>query len=210
MLGEWIQNILVYVVITTVLRGLISNKGFLEIFRFVSGLILILLFASPALSLLSLDGGWYERLEENIFQIDKEQMEEELRVAEGSFAKILQRECEEQMEGQLREMTEETGQSLEEVKVSLEKEEDGSWSVSQVSMILSEPVQEVMAPSGETSRQVADIQQIRIDQIPEEKNREEKRQVWEDGETRSLKKRICQKFNLSQEEVDVWKINGEN
>lgn len=215
MLGEWIQNILVYVVITTVLRGLVSNKSFLEIFRFVSGLILILLFASPAFALLSLDGDWYDRLEENIFQVDKKQVEEELRVAEGSFARVLQRECEEQMEEQLREMTEESGQHLEEIEVSLEKEEDGDWSVSRISMTISEPIQEVMSRTGEGSRQSQDISRIIIEKIPEESNnekdeQEQEKQVWEDGETRNLKKKICQKFNLSQEVVDVWKINGEN
>ena len=109
MVQEMIQNILVYVMMTAVLKGLVSNDGFLEIFRFVSGLILILLFVGPVISLFSAEDNWYRRLEENIFEVDYSQVEQEMTVAQGRFEEILHEECREQIEQQIKELIQKEG-----------------------------------------------------------------------------------------------------
>ena len=53
MFGQMIQNILVYVIMINVLQGLVTSQGFREIFRFVGGMILIVLCVSPILSRIS-------------------------------------------------------------------------------------------------------------------------------------------------------------
>lgn len=209
MVREIIQNLLVYVVMVTVLRGLISDKGFLEIFRFVSGLILILLFISPVLSVFSLDTVWYQKLQENIFKIDKMQLEQEMRVADGSFEKVLLKECEKQVEQQLREIVQENGQVSQEVDVALKKGKDGEWSIEQIQMTIGEKAQETMARrDGET--QIEQVQKIVIDSEQEQSVGEGGQDFLEDNDTRKVKKKICKKYQLSEEVVDVWKINGEN
>lgn len=218
MVQEMVQNVLVYVVMTTILRGLVSDKGFLEIFRFVSGLILILLFISPILSVLSLDAGWFQKLEKNIFQVDKRQLEQEMRVADGSFKKVLRRECEQKLKKQMRKMARENGQLSQEVEVSLEEGENGTWSIGRIHMTVGQGSQEAMSHSDGNARQDGDAAQGRkISEIKKivvgpgrgETIQEQKGAFCEDRDTRLLKKKICQKYQLSQEVVDVWKINGE-
>lgn len=216
MIQEIVQNVLVYVVMTTILRGLISDKGFLEVFRFVSGLILILLFISPVLSVFSLDAEWYRKLEENIFQVDKKQVEQQMRVADGSFEKVLLQECEKQVEQQIRDFSEENGQISQEVDVSLNVKEDGTWSVGQIQMTIGQEVQETLSRGKDQSDQdgkqenIEKIQKIVIDTGQNQTTEREGQNFQEDGETRRLKKKICKKYQLSEKVVDVWKINGEN
>lgn len=215
MVREIVQNILVYVVMTTVLKGLISNKGFLEIFRFVSGMILLLLFLSPIVSALSIDTGWYEKLEENILQVDRKQIEQELAVADGSFEDVLLRECEIQVRQQLREMAEDAGQKPEQIQVSMKKSEDGEVFVERIQLKVNEETQQVMAQMEDTEeesqRNVEPIENIQIDsETGRQREQEDKESVSEDEDTRMLKKKICKKFALSKGAVDVWKTNGRN
>ena len=56
---EFIQNILIYVVIITVLRGIITNDIYKQYFKFVSGLVMILLMMLPVLNFIYDDGERY-------------------------------------------------------------------------------------------------------------------------------------------------------
>lgn len=44
---EWIRQIIIYVILVTVLRGLIMKPQYEQYFRFFSGIVLILLVVSP-------------------------------------------------------------------------------------------------------------------------------------------------------------------
>lgn len=219
MVQEIVQNVLVYVVMTTILRGLVSDKGFLEIFRFVSGLILILLFISPVLSVLSWDAGWFRKLEKNIFQVDKRQLEQEMRVADGSFEKILRKECEQKLKKQIRKIVRENGQYSGEVDVSLVEGKNGTWSIGHIRMTVGQGAQEAMSHSGQEAGQdskgardgekIPKVGKIVVGSGNHGKMQEEQDGLCEDTQTRLLKKKICKKYRLSQEVVDVWKINGE-
>lgn len=199
MIREIVQNLLVYVVMITILKGLVSEKGFLEIFRFVSGMILILLFVSPVLSVLSLDAGWYEKLEKNIFQIDQSQMEQEMRVADGSFEKILQKECESQLEQQIQDLAKEEGQKVRQVEVSMNKEE-GNWEIDGVCMELT--AEENSQKTAESEKQISPVDKIVVDSNYE---KQKKTEGQEDEDTLRLKKKICKKYQLSGKKVNVWK-----
>lgn len=206
MIQEMIQNILVYVVIAAVLKGLVSHEGFQEIFRFVSGLILILLFASPLVSLFSSGSRWYEQLEENMFQMDKKQMMQELQMADGSFEDILVSECETEIRKQLVKLAEDAGQTPESVEVQIEYQGELP-EVTGVEMVLGDGERENPAQEGEEARQASAggvVQEIVIGGKIE--SGEGRRRT--DGQTRAVKKKICREFDLSKEVVEVWKISG--
>ena len=95
MVGQMIQNILVYVVMINVLEGLVSSESFREIFRFVGGLILIVLCVSPVLSKISDTDKVGQFLQERLFQEDMDQLNIETKLAEGSFEKIMLKQCKE-------------------------------------------------------------------------------------------------------------------
>lgn len=215
MIREIVQNILVYVVMTTILKGLVSNKGFLEIFRFVSGMILLLLFLSPVVSALSIDTGWYEKLEENILQVDRKQIEQELAVAEGSFEEVLLRECESQVRQQLRDLAEDAGQKPQQIQVSMKKSEEGEVFVERIQLKVKEETQQAMAKmekeEDESQSYVESVENIKIDSgTGSQREQEDRGSVREDEDTRMLKKKICKKFSLSKGAVDVWKTNGKS
>ena len=52
---EWIRQIIIYVILVTVLRGLIMKPQYEQYFRFFSGIVLILLVVSPVLRVLHQD-----------------------------------------------------------------------------------------------------------------------------------------------------------
>ena len=55
---EWIRQIIIYVILVTVLRGLIMKPQYEQYFRFFSGIVLILLVVSPVLRVIHQDTAW--------------------------------------------------------------------------------------------------------------------------------------------------------
>lgn len=204
MIQEVVQNILVYVIVMAVLKGLVSHPGFLEIFRFVSGLILVLLFAIPILSVLSEGNRWYERLEENIFHVDRQQLQQELQVADGSFEDILVEECEEEMERQLAEIASEERQEVERVHVKIEYS-GGEAEVKSVEMIIGDGAKQASAQAVD---EVTPVEQIVIGGGAEREDRKKVRRS--DSQTRAIQKKICQRYGLPKEVVAVWKKSGKD
>ncbi len=193
MIQEVIKNILVYVMITAVLKGLVSNKGFLEIFRFVSGLILILLFTGPLISWFSSGDNWYLRLEENMFQTDYSQVEQQMTVAQGRFEEILQEECQGKVKQQIKRIIRTEGLQHEEIKTEIIRNKE-QLIISKIKVIVREK---------ESKKEVVD--KIRI-----EVGKEEKVSLKSDKQTKLLRESICEKFQLEREKVKVWKVSGEN
>lgn len=193
MVQEMIQNILVYVMMTTILKGLVSNKGFLEIFRFVSGLILILLFAGPVFSVFSKADNWYHRLEENILDVDYNQMEQEMAVAQGRFEEILQEELHKQLKQQIKDLIKEEGLLAERIEVDTIQKEGETR------------IKEIQVEVTKKSKKEELVEEVEIDL---ENEQMESRKV--DKETKLLQEKICEKFELKEGAVKVWKINGGN
>lgn len=193
MVQEMIQNILVYVMMTTILKGLVSNKGFLEIFRFVSGLILILLFAGPVFSVFSKADNWYHRLEENILDVDYNQMEQEMAVAQGRFEEILQEELHKQLKQQIKDLIKEEGLLAERIEVDTIQKEGETR------------IKEIQVEVTKKSKKEELVEEVEIDL---ENEQMESRKV--DKETKLLQEKICEKFELKEGAVKVWKKNGGN
>mgnify|MGYP000503686006 CR=1 FL=1 len=66
---EWIRQIIIYVILVTVLRGLIMKPQYEQYFRFFSGIVLILLVVSPVLRVLHQDTAWHDTVEQYLFQM---------------------------------------------------------------------------------------------------------------------------------------------
>lgn len=215
MLQQVIQNILVYVVMVTVLKGLIGNKKFLEIFRFAGGMILIMLCLSPILSVFSSDDSWYQGLEENIMAGDREQIEQEVNLAEGRFEEILMQECEKEIEVQFRQLVRDEGEEPGSVNVEMKRDEENGFVVKRVSVSI---IKEAKAAVSQEET-VVPIEQIVIDTGIDENGAEKDggRQgnlddvkERQDAKTRQIKKKICDEYELSGKAVIVWRENGAN
>lgn len=205
MVGQMIQNILVYVVMINVLEGLVSSESFREIFRFVGGIILIVLCVSPVLSQISDTDKVGQFLQERLFQGDMDQLNIETKLAEGSFEKIMLKQCKEELEKQVGTMAEKEGEEARQVEVKLKKDQEGNLQLKKVTMVLEEDSVPV-AVSGDNS--TIRVQDIRIAPGTDPGGTEEN--VRKDADTAKLQVQICKKYELSKKKVIVWRKCGKN
>lgn len=205
MVGQMIQNILVYVVMINVLEGLVSSESFREIFRFVGGIILIVLCISPVLSQISDTDKVGQFLQERLFQGDMDQLNIETKLAEGSFEKIMLKQCKEELEKQVGIMAEKEGEEARQVEVKLKKDQEGNLQLKKVTMVLEEDSVPA-AVSGDNS--TIRVQDIRIAPGTDPGGKEEN--VRKDADTAKLQVQICKKYELSKKKVIVWRKCGKN
>lgn len=205
MFGQMIQNILVYVIMINVLQGLVTSQGFREIFRFVGGMILIVLCVSPILSRISDTDQIGKYLEEKLFQGEMDQLEQETKLAEGDFEKIMLRRCRSELEEQVNTMVEKEGKTPGKVEVALKKNRKGSLQLKQVTVILENDNIPVSAPGKGSFIRVQDI--VIDDQMD---HKLKTGSVTTDADTVKLQQQICKKYELSKKKVIVWKKCGKN
>ena len=205
MVDQMIQNILVYVVMINVLEGLVSSESFREIFRFVGGIILIVLCVSPVLSQISDTDKVGQFLQERLFQGDMDQLNIETKLAEGSFEKIMLKQCKEELEKQVGIMAEKEGEEARQVEVKLKKDQEGNLQLKKVTMVLEEDSVPA-AVSGDNS--TIRGQDIRIAPGTDPGGTEEN--VRKDADTAKLQVQICKKYELSKKKVIVWRKCGKN
>ena len=205
MVDQMIQNILVYVVMINVLEGLVSSESFREIFRFVGGIILIVLCVSPVLSQISDTDKVGQFLQERLFQGDMDQLNIETKLAEGSFEKIMLKQCKEELEKQVGVMAEKEGEEARQVEVKLKKDQEGNLQLKKVTMVLEEDSVPA-AVSGDNS--TIRVQDIRIAPGTDPGGTEEN--VRKDADTAKLQVQICKKYELSKKKVIVWRKCGKN
>lgn len=189
---EFVQNILIYVMIIAVLRGLITGPKYRQYFQFFSGVVLILLFLTPVLSFFHSDRDWYHILEEKLMQMDLEEIRGEMKVAEEGFDQVLRRKYEEAVREQVEFMAQEKGIRLEDTDVVLEKRED-AWEVTELSGRIAEGEKE------ETNQRTA-VEAVTIGEEPMQKKKEDTSQRG-----RALRKQICSSFTLGKEQVHLWR-----
>ncbi len=186
---ELIQSVLVYLVIVSVLRSLVGNPKFQQYFQFFSGMILIFLLLSPALSLLDEKGEWFSLLEKNILGVDLEEIEEQMEVAQGKFTGVLEKEYAEALEKQVEAAAEQRGVELEGTEVKIEKGKEG-YQIVEISGRIAARQEE----DGEPAAQPAVAGQKKL-------------YAAEDGsrEAKALKKELCRQFLVEKEQVHIWK-----
>lgn len=120
---EWIHQIVTYVILITVLRGLINKPNYEQYFRFFSGIILILLVISPVLHYIKQDTQWYDMLQEKVLQIDMDSIREELAVTEGKRQEVIMEQYKGRLETQI--ITLGNSQGIRIAGVGLQVDEEG-------------------------------------------------------------------------------------
>lgn len=71
----WIQNITVYLIVTAAILHAVPGKDYGKYIRFFSGLILILLLATPVLSLTDMRGRFEELYRSSEYELEKQEIE---------------------------------------------------------------------------------------------------------------------------------------
>ena len=199
MLQQMIRNILVYVIMINILQGLVSSESFREIFRFVGGMILIVLCISPVLSNISDTDMIGKYLQEQLFQGELDQLKQETALAQGNMENVMLDECRKELERQLTQIAGQQGEENVQASVSLKKDSDGMLKLKKVTMILPENAVQTTAKGDEKSINVEDIVIDGGSQSGET-----------DSGTRKLKQTICEKYELPGKKVIVWRKSGEN
>lgn len=185
---QLVQNILVYVVIVTVLRGLITNPKYSQYFQFFSGIIMILLMLSPILSVFDFENEWYSLLEEKVLQMDLEHIKAEMNVADGKFEQMVRDEYRETVEKQVLMMAEENEVDAKEVSVEF-LSGDAQWQIAEIS---------VMAESEENGEMVS-VEAVQMDGG----GRNNIDNISKD--IKAFKKQICSYFAIGEDKVHIWK-----
>ncbi len=187
-----IKNVLVYVVMVTVLHALISHPGYQELFRFVCGMLFILLFVSPLLDLLSDNTTWKSLLQKNLFQMDRKEWGQEWEVTEGDFTEMLKKQYTTVVERQVAQVVQQEGEKAGEILVQVAGEGAGEIRIHSVTVVLAAQKEE--AAGGK----------IVIDpvQIQPKEDKSVKKTITEG--TRRLRSVIAQQLQIQKEVVKVW------
>lgn len=189
---QLVQNVLVYVVIVTVLRGLISNPRYSQYFQFFSGIIMILLMLSPILSVFNFENEWYSLLEEKVLQMDLEHVKEEMNIADGKFEEMVKEEYRETIKKQVVVMAEEKGVQAEEVSVEI-LQGDTQWQIAEIAVMAG------TIPKDGGEKEKLSVEAVQIGQ----KGKKNINNISKDE--LALRKQICSYFAIGEDKVHIWK-----
>lgn len=204
---ELIQQMLIYIVIVSALKGLLINRKYEEYFRFFSGLIMILILLTPLLSVFGKPVNWFQDLEENFLEMDLGEAGSVLKVSDRNLEdKVLER-YRNMIEREIELLAEKQGTSLKDTSVVLKREQD-QITISEVSGTFSSKGDTSAASEENRKTQVADsnIEEIAVETIEiGENGKVKQRQEDTSKEAESFKKVLCNKFMLEGEQVHLWK-----
>lgn len=186
---ELVKSILVYVIIVSALKGLVVNPRYRQYFQFLSGLIMILLMLTPVLHLLDCENTWYTVLEEQLLQSDLSEVEEQMQIADGKFAAVLEKEYQGTVKEQITAMAEKKGLKPETVEVSLHQDGD-VWEITEISV--------------QTKRKSRAESGLSVEVVRQEKN-QQLRQEDPSKKAAALRRQICDNFVLGEDNVHIWK-----
>lgn len=118
---HWVQQIVIFVVIVTVLRSLITRPHYQQYFQFLSGLILILLTVTPLLQLWTKGEGWTTRLEQSLLAVDREDLQQQLQITEGKEKEMVAERYKQQIADQIVQLGGKHGITVEGVKIECDE-----------------------------------------------------------------------------------------
>lgn len=203
---ELIRSILIYVVIVTVLRGIITNENYKRYFKFVSGIIMILMMISPILNFIYDDGGWYQKLEHIMLKCDIDEVNDELKVSDGIFEKKVMSKCEDQIKKKVEDMAAANGLDVQDIDVQMTNKNDEIM-LCDIGMKIGSS-KNIKEDSGNDNK-IDKIEAVQVENIMTEKSvKNEKRH---DGgnlklskNEKKLKSDICDYFELEKDRVTLW------
>ena len=121
---DLIQNLLVYIILVSALRGLVSNPKYQQYFQFFSSMILILFLVTPVLQLFHGEEAWFNNLEQKLLQMDLADVEQEMAVAEKSFTGIVAKEYQTAVAEQAQALAAQKGITLKDTEIILAQENE--------------------------------------------------------------------------------------
>lgn len=121
---SWIQRIMIYVILITVLHSLAGKAQYQQFFRFVSGLVLILLLLSPLLHFFGGNVDIYHSISNYFYQQDMEEIGELMQSAEGKMQEMIEKEYADALRNQVEQIAGEHG--LKMCNISVKLKDDGS------------------------------------------------------------------------------------
>lgn len=123
-MGELVCHILTFVVIITVLKGLISNEEYKQYFHFFSGMVMIVILCKPLFSFSFGDADWYQLLEDMVIEEEVEEKLDEIKLADGKMEEMLRKSCKRAIEEQVNVLAEREGFVVDGVNVKLSENND--------------------------------------------------------------------------------------
>lgn len=120
----WVQRIVIYVILVTVLHSLAGKEQYQQFFRFVSGLVLILLLLLPLLRFFGGNVDIYHSISSYFYRQDMEEIGKLMQSAEGRMREMMEKEYADALLGQVEQIAEEQGLKVQNLSVRMQ--EDGS------------------------------------------------------------------------------------
>lgn len=186
---ELVQGILVYIVIVSALKGLITSPKYSQYFQFFSGIVMILLLLTPILSVFDFETEWYQVLEEKILQMDLAEIEEEMQIADDRFADMLEKEYQKTAAEQIRAMAEQNGVFVEDAGVTLKRNGE-EWAIEEITVTRKQTQEDGQGLSVEAVQMEGERQTAKEDTSKK---------------AESLRKQICSYFVIGEDRVHIWK-----
>lgn len=197
---DLIQNLLIYIILVSALRGLVSNPKYQQYFQFFSGMILILFLITPVLQLFQGEEAWFNTLEQKLLQMDLADIQQEMAVAEESFSKMVTKEYQAAVEEQAQALAAQKGVTLEDVEIILTQENEE---------ITVEEIHGTVVKNENTSEQqwtdTKDQIAIPAIQIGEQKKKSTAGKKDTSKEAASLRREFANYFMIREEQVHLWK-----
>ena len=184
---EFIKNILVYVIIVSMLKGLVTNPKYRQYFQFLSGLIMIMLMLTPILSLFDGENRWYMTLEKRLLQMDLTEVEEQMKIADGTFEEAVEKRYRQTVAAQVKTLAKEKKVEVKEADVTLKKDSN-AWTIQEITLVTKKDTESDLS-----------VEAVRMETDCEVKKEDTSRKA------RSLRRQICDHFVLGEDKVHIWK-----
>lgn len=186
-----VETILLYVVIVSVLRGLISNPKYEQYFRFFSGIILVLIMISPLFQVLHCQDQWYTILEKNILQMNLEEVYGQMEIAQDSFSDMVGEKYKTTVEQQVKTMAQAQGVTLKEVDVEMEQKGNEV------------EIKKISACIGKEEKQ--EESQIAIETVQIGNTHDRKKKADSSKKAKRIQKQISSFYVIGKDKVYIWK-----
>lgn len=183
---EFIQKIIIYVLIFSLIKSLVSNEKYQKYIRFFGGFCLVLLCIMPVFSM-GKEHNWFEILQEKFLQMDISDVEEKFRYSEAEFQEMLEKEYQEALQKEVLFLAKDADHEIESASVTLKKKKDG-YVIGEISC----------------QKKKKETTEIAIQSIQMES---EESPAMEDTskEAEKVKNILCERFVVGKEQVHVWK-----
>lgn len=214
---EWIRNITYYLIFMTVVANLLPNKKYEKYFRLFAGMVLILLVLKPFTGGLRLDDKLAYYFESISFKKEASELTSRLSDMEEVRLKSMVNQYEEAVENDVKTMAEASGFVCKTAEAEIDGDDKSETfgRVAAVRLILStEALKHIDGSS--SVRPVEPVEKIRVEleggigeasesaAEASSKNRQE-----ENSALAGLRRRICEYYDLEEQDIEIQLENGE-